>query len=128
MITSATGNKTILYYVFLWRLKRNGEKARKKQFLLNPKVESYAAIIFAVGLVTVLNRILPFEWYLPSYYTDLENFMQNIVVMSISVISGILSCIVESYSAHLLACSLIAFFLIAVLYLPGLLRSVWLKE
>ena len=104
------------------------KKQEKKQFLLNPKVESYAAIIFAVGLVTVLNRILPFEWYLPSYYTDLENFMQNIVVMTCSAISGIWSCIVEFCSVHLLACSLIAFFLIAVLYLQGLLRSAWPKK
>lgn len=98
------------------------------EFLLNPKAESYAAIIFAVGLATVLKRILPFEWYLPSSFTVLVNLMQNIVVMSISVISGILSCIVESYSAHLLACSLIAAFLIAVLYLTGLLRSTWQKK
>ena len=104
------------------------KKQEKKQFLLNPKVESYAAIIFAVGLVTVLNRILPFECYLPSYYIDLENFMQNIVIMTCSAISGIWSCIVEFCSAHLLACSLIAFSLIAVLYPPGLLRSAWLKK
>ena len=104
------------------------KKQEKKQFLLNPKVESYAAIIFAVGLVTVLNRILPFEWYLPSYYTDLENFMQNIVVMTSSVISGILCCIMGFFFAHLLACSLITFILIDVLYLPGLLRSDWLKK
>ena len=104
------------------------KKQEKKQFLLNPKVESYAAIIFAVGLVTVLNRILPFEWYLPSCYTDLVNLMQNIVVMTCSAISGIWSCIMKFCSAHLLACSLIAFFLIAVLYFPGLLHSAWLKK
>ena len=105
-----------------------GRKEMKKkqginEFLLNPKAESYAAIIFVVGLATVLKRIIPFEWYLPSYYTDLENFMQNIVVMTCSAISGIWSCIMEFCSAHLLACSLIAFFLIAVLYLPGLLHN-----
>ena len=99
-----------------------------KEFLLNPKAESYAAIIFAVGLATVLMRIMPFEWYLPSYYTDLVNFMQNIVVMTCSAISGIWSCIMEFFYAHLLACSLIAAFLIVVLYLPGLLRSAWLKK
>ena len=98
------------------------------EFLLNPKAESYAAIIFAVGLATVFKRIMPFEWYLPSYYTDLVNLMQTIVVMTCSVISGIWSCIMEFCSAHLLACSLIAFSLIAVLYLPGLLRSAWLKK
>ena len=98
------------------------------EFLLNPNVESYAAIIFAMVLAAVLKRIMPFEWYLPSYYTDLVNLMQNIVSMTSSVISGILSCIMGFCSAHLLACSLIAFFLIAVLYLQGLLRSAWLKK
>ena len=98
------------------------------EFLLNPKAESYAAIIFAVGLATVLKRIIPFEWYLSSSFTVLVNLMQNIVVMTCYVISGILSCIMGFCSAHLLACSLIAFFLIAVLYLPGLLRSAWLKK
>ena len=98
------------------------------EFLLNPKAESYAAIIFAVGLATVFKRIMPFEWYLPSYYTDLVNLMQTIVVMTCSVISGIWSCIMEFCSAHLLAGSLIAAFLIAVLYLSGLLRSAWLKK
>ena len=78
--------------------------------LLNPKVESYAAIILAFGLAIVLKRIIPFEWYLPSCYTDLVNLMQNIVVMTCSAISGIWSCIMEFCSAHLLACSLIAFF------------------
>ena len=93
------------------------------EFLLNPKAESYAAIIFAVGLATVLKRIIPFEWYLPSSFTVLVNLMQTIVVMTCSAITGIWSCIMEFCSAHLLACSLIAFFLIAVLYLPGLLHS-----
>ena len=99
------------------------KKQGKKQFLLRPKTESYVAFIFVVGLATVLKRIIPFEWYLPSYYTDLVNLMQTIVVMTCSAISGIWSCIMEFCSAHLLACSLIAFFLIAVLYLPGLLHS-----
>lgn len=98
------------------------------EFLLDPKVESYAAIIFAVGLATVLKRIIPFEWYLPSYFIDLVNLMQNIVVMTSSVISGILCCIMGFFFAHLLACSLITFILIDVLYLPGLLRSDWLKK
>ena len=98
------------------------------EFLLDPKVESYAAIIFAVGLAAVFKRIMPFEWYLPSCYTDLVNLMQNSVVIACSVISGIWTCIMEFCSAHLLACSLIAAFLIAVLYLPGLLRSAWLKK
>ena len=98
------------------------------EFLLNPKAESYAAIIFAVGLATVLKRIVPFEWYLPSSFTVLVNLMQNIVVMTCYAISGIWSCIMEFCCAHLLACSLIAAFLIAVLYLPGLLRSAWLKK
>ena len=98
------------------------------EFLSNPKVESCTAIIFAVGLVTVFKRIIPFEWYLPSFYTDLVNLMQNIVVMTCSAISGIWSCIMKFCSAHLLACSLIAFFLIAVLYFPGLLHSAWLKK
>ena len=104
------------------------KKQGTKELLLNPKVESYAAFILPVGLATVLKRIMTFEWYLPSYYTDQENFMQNIVVMTCSAISGIWSCIVEFCSAHLLACSLIAFSLIAVLYPPGLLRSAWLKK
>ena len=104
------------------------KKQGKKEFLLNPKAKSYAAFIFAVGLATILKRIIPFEWYLPSYYTDLVNLMQNIVVMACSIISGILSCIMEFCSAHLLACSFIAFFLIAVLYLPGLLHNAWLKK
>ena len=104
------------------------KKQGKKQFLLRPKAESYVAFIFAVGLETVFKRIMPFGWYLPSYYTDLVNLMQNIVVMTCSAISGIWSCIMEFCSAHLLACSLIAFFLIAVLYLPGLLRSAWMKK
>ena len=99
-----------------------------KEFLLNPNVESYAAIIFALGLAIVLKRIIPFEWYLPSYFIDLVNLMQTIVVMTCSAITGIWSCIMEFCSAHLLACSLIAFSLIAVLYLPGLLRSAWLKK
>ena len=99
------------------------KKQEKKQFLLNPKEESYAAIIFVVGLATVLKRIIPFEWYLPRSFTDLVNLMQTIVVMTCSAITGIWSCIMEFCSAHLLACSLIAAFLIAVLYLPGLLRS-----
>lgn len=98
------------------------------EFLLNSKAESYAAIIFAFGLTIVLKRIIPFEWYLPSRYTDLINLMQNIVVMTCSAISGISSCIMEFCSAHLLACSLIAFFLTAVLYLLGLLHSTWLKK
>ena len=98
------------------------------EFLLNPKAESYAAIIFALGLAIVLKRIIPFEWYLPSCYTDLVNLMQNSVVIACSAISGIWTCIMEFCSAHLLACSLIAFSLIAVLYLPGLLRSAWLKK
>jgi len=98
------------------------------EFLLNPKAESYAAIIFAVGLATAFMRIMPFGWYLPSYYADLVNLMQNIVVMTSSVISGILCCIMGFFFAHLLACSLIAFFLIAVLYLQGLLRSAWPKK
>ena len=104
------------------------KKQGTKELLLNPKVGSYAAFIFAVGLATVLKRIMPFEWYLPSYFTDLVNLMQKSVVIACSAISGIWSCIMEFCSAHLLACSLIAFFLIAVLYLPGLLRSVWLKK
>ena len=99
-----------------------------KELLLNPKAESYAAIIFAVGLATVLKRTIPFEWYLPSCYTDLVSLMQTIVVMTCSTITGIWSCIMEFCSAHLLACSLIAFFLIAILYLPGLLHSVWQKK
>ena len=98
------------------------------EFLSNPKVESCTAIIFAVGLVTVFKRIIPFEWYLPSCYTDLVNLMQNIVIMTRSATSGIWTCILEFCSAHLLACSLIAFFLIAILYLPGLLHSVWQKK
>ena len=98
------------------------------EFLLNPKAESYAAIIFAMGLAAVFKRVIPFEWYLPYYYTDLINLIQNIVVMACSAISGIWTYIMEFCSSHLLPCSLIAFFLIAVLYLPGLLRSVWLKE
>ena len=98
------------------------------EFLSNPKVESCTAIIFAVGFVTVFKRIIPFEWYLPSCYTDLVNLMQNSVVIACSAISGIWTCIMEFCSAHLLACSLIAFFLTAVLYLPGLLRSAWLKK
>lgn len=100
----------------------------KKQFLLCPKAESYVAFIFAVGLAAVFKRIMPFEWYLPSYYTDLVNLMQNIVVVISSVISGALSCLMEFCSAHLLACALITFILIDVLYLPGLLRSDWLKK
>ena len=104
------------------------KKQGTKELLLNPKVESYAAFIFAVGLATVLKRIMPFEWYLPSYFTDLVNLMQKSVVIACSAISGIWSCIMEFCSAHLLACSLIAFFLIAVLYLQGLLRSAWLKK
>ena len=71
------------------------------EFLLNLKAESYAAIIFAVGFATVLKRIIPFEWYLPSSFTVLVNLMQNIVVMACSAISGILSCIMEFCSAHL---------------------------
>ena len=98
------------------------------EFLSNPKVESCTAIFFAVGLVTVFMRIIPFEWYLPSCYTALVNLIQNIVVMTCSAISGIWSCIMEFCSAHLLACSLIAAFLIAFLYLLGLLRSAWLKK
>lgn len=98
------------------------------EFLSNPKVESCTAIIFAVGFVTVFKRIIPFEWYLPSSFTDLVNLMQNVVVMTCSAISGIWSCIMEFSYVHLLACSLIAAFLIAVLYLPGLLRSAWLKK
>ena len=104
------------------------KKQGKKQFLLRPKAESYVAFIFVVGLATVLKRIIPFEWYLPRSFTDLVNLMQNIVVMTCSAISGIRSCIMEFCSAHLLACSLIAFFLIAVLYFPGLLHSAWLKK
>ena len=104
------------------------KKQGKKQFLLRPKAESCTAIIFAVGLAAVFKRIMPFEWYLPSCYTGLVNLMQNIVVMACSAISGIWTYIMEFCSSHLLPCSLIAFFLIAVLYLPGLLRSVWLKE
>ena len=104
------------------------KKQGKKQFLLRPKAESYVAFIFAVGLAAVFKRIIPFEWYLPSCYTDLVNLMQNIVVMTSSVISGILCCIMGFFFAHLLACSLIAFFLIAVLYLQGLLRSAWPKK
>ena len=104
------------------------KKQGKKQFLLRPKAESYVAFIFVVGLATVLKRIIPFEWYLPSYFIDLVNLMQTIVVMTCSAITGIWSCIMEFCSAHLLACSLIAFSLIAVLYLPGLLRSAWLKK
>ena len=104
------------------------KKQGKKQFLLCPKAESFAAFIFAVGIITVLKRIMPFEWYLPSYYTDLVNLIQNIVVMTCSAISGIWTCIMEFCSAHLLACSLIAFFLIAVLYFPGLLHNAWLKK
>ena len=98
------------------------------ELLLNPKAESYAAIIFAVGLAAVFKRIMPFEWYLPSYYTDLVNLMQNVVVMTCSAISGIWSCIMEFCYAHLLACSLIAAFLIVVLYLLSLLRSAWPKK
>ncbi len=98
------------------------------EFLLNSKAELYAAIIFAVGLAAVFMRIMPFEWYLPSYYTDLVNLMQNIVVMACSAISGIWSCIIEFCYAHLFVCSLISACLIAVLYLPGLLRSAWLKK
>ena len=98
------------------------------EFLLNPKSESYAAIIFAVGLATLLKKIIPFGWYLSSYYTNLVNQMQNVVAMTCSAISGIWSCIMEFSYSHLLACSLIAAFLIAVLYLPGLLRSAWLKK
>ena len=104
------------------------KKQGKKQFLLRPKAESYVAFIFVVGLVTVLKRILPFEWYLPRSFIYLVNLMQTIVVMTCSAITGIWSCIMEFCSAHLLACSLIAAFLIAVLYLPGLLRSAWLKK
>ena len=104
------------------------KKQGKKQFLLRPKAESYVAFIFVVGLATVLKRIIPFEWYLPRSFTDLVNLMQTIVVMTCSAITGIWSCIMEFCSAHLLACSLIAFSLIAVLYLPGLLRSAWLKK
>ena len=104
------------------------KKQGKKQFLLRPNAESYVAFIFAVGLAAVCKRIMPFEWYLPSYYTDLVNLMQNVVVMTCSAISGIWSCIMEFSYSHLLACSLIAAFLIAVLYLPGLLRSAWLKK
>lgn len=104
------------------------KKQGKKQVLLRPKAESYVAFIFVVGLATVLKRIIPFEWYLPRSFTDLVNLMQNIVVMTCSAISGIWSCIIEFCSAHLLACSLIAFFLIAILYLPGLLHSTWRKK
>ncbi len=104
------------------------KKQGKKQFLLRPKAESYVAFIFALGLAAVFKRVIPFEWYLPYYYTDLINLIQNIVVMACSAISGIWTYIMEFCSSHLLPCSLIAFFLIAVLYLPGLLRSVWLKE
>ena len=104
------------------------KKQGKKQFLLHPKAESYVACIFAVGLAAVFKRIMPFEWYLPSSFTDLVSLMQNVVVMTCSAISGIWSCIMEFCSAHLLACSLIAFFLIAVLYFPGLLHSAWLKK
>ena len=104
------------------------KKQGKKQFLLRPKAESYVAFIFVVGLATVLKRIIPFEWYLPRSFTDLVNLMQTIVVMTCSAITGIWSCIMEFCCAHLLACSLIAAFLIAVLYLPGLLRSAWLKK
>ena len=104
------------------------KKQGKKQFLLRPKAESCTAIIFALGLAIVLKRIIPFEWYLPSCYTDLVNLMQNSVVIACSAISGIWTSIMEFCSAHLLACSLIAFFLTAVLYLPGLLRSAWLKK
>ena len=99
------------------------KKQGKKQFLLRPKAESCTAIIFALGLAIVLKRIIPFEWYLPRSFTDLVNLMQTIVVMTCSAITGIWSCIMEFCSAHLLACSLIAAFLIAVLYLPGLLHS-----
>ena len=104
------------------------KKQGKKQFLLRPKAESYVAFIFVVGLVTVLKRVIPFEWYLPSSVTVLVNLMQNIVVMACSAISGIWTYVMEFCSAHLLACSLIAFFLIAVLYFPGLLHSAWLKK
>lgn len=104
------------------------KKQGTKELLLNPKVESYAAFILAVGLATVLKRIMTFEWYLPSYFTDLVNLMKYSVVIACYAISGIGSCIMEFCCAHLLACSLIAAFLIAVLYLPGLLRSVWLKK
>ena len=99
------------------------KKQGKKQFLLRPNAESSVAFIFAVGLAAVCKRIMPFEWYLPSCYTDLVNLMQNSVVIACSAISGIWTCIMEFCSAHLLACSLITFFLIAVLYLPGLLHS-----
>ena len=98
------------------------------EFLLNPKAESYATIIFAVVLTALLKKIMLFEWYLPSSVTNLMNLMQNVVVMTCSAISGIWPCIMEFCSAHLLACSLIAFFLIAVLYLPGLLRNARLKK
>lgn len=98
------------------------------EFLVNPKGESYAAIIFAVVLAAVLKRIIPFEWYLPSSFTELVNMMLNIVVMTSSVISGILFCIMEVCSAHLLACSLIAAFLIAILYFSGLLHNICLKK
>jgi hypothetical protein len=104
------------------------KKQGKKQFLLGPKADSYAAFIFAVVLAAVFKRVMPFGWCLPSSYTDLVNLMQNIVVMTCSAISGIWSCIMEFFYAHLLACSLIAAFLIVVLYLPGLLRSAWLKK
>ena len=104
------------------------KKQGKKQFLLRSKAESYVAFILAVGLATVFKRVILFGWYLPSYYTDLVNLVQIIVVMTCSAISGIWSCIMEFCSAHLLACSLIAFFLIAILYLPGLLHSAWLKK
>ena len=99
------------------------KKQGKKQFLPRPKAESYVACIFAVGLAAVFKRVIPFEWYLPRSLTNLVNLMQTIVVMTCSAITGIWSCIMEFCSAHLLACSLIAAFLIAVLYLPGLLRS-----
>ena len=104
------------------------KKQGTKELLLNPKVESYAAFILAVGLATVLKRIMTFEWYLPSYFTDLVNLMKYSVVIACSAISGIWSCIMEFCAAHLLACLLIAFSLIAVLYLQGLLRSAWPKK
>ena len=105
-----------------------GKRQGKKQFLLRPKAESYVACIFAVGLAAVFKRIMPFEWYLPRSFIDLVNLMQNSVVIACSAISGIWTCIMEFCSAHLLACSLIAFFLTAVLYLLGLLHSTWLKK
>ena len=104
------------------------KKQGKKQFLLRPKAESCTAIIFALGLAIVLKRIIPFEWYLPSSFTELVNMMLNIVVMTSSVISGILFCIMEVCSAQLLACSLIAAFLIAILYFSGLLHNICLKK